>query len=249
MRPQDQEGVNSALAGTEAVYYCSPLPIGYDQAFTIERSWGRNVIRAAQSAATEHFVLLSAMGPETAPGVVLIETKRAIERDLVASGLAYTILRPSMFMDNVAMAGPEALQSIGLSWPFSKNALIQPIAAADIAQVAFKAIDSRPRNRVFDLVGPEALTYPQIAEALGRAMDAGVQFTEISDEVFIEHVGGAIGSKIVAEAIAGAYRRWERDGSGTGDPSILESEFDVSLTRFEDYATGLVEVWKRDGLW
>lgn len=244
----DQEGVTSALAGAGAVYYCSPLPIGYDQPFTVERSWGRNAINAAQSAGVEHFVLLSAAGPETARGVVLIETKRAIERDLAASGLAYTILRPSMFMDNVAMAGPEALLAVGLAWPFSEYAPIQPITAADIAEVAFKAIASGPRNSVFNVVGPEALTFPKIADGLGRAMAAEVRFTEISDEVFTEHAGAAMGSDKVAEAIAATYRLWERDGSGTGDPSILESEFDISLTRFEDYAAGLVETWKREGL-
>lgn len=244
----DREAVSSALTGVEAVYYCSPLPAGYDEPFTVERSRGRNLINAAQSAGTKHFVLLSAMGPETAPGVVLIETKRAIEEDLAASSLAYTTLRPSMFMDNVALAGPEALLGVGLLWPFSENALIQPIAVADIAQIAFQAVRSSPRNRSFDLVGPEALTFPQIANELGRAMGSEVKFTAISDEVFIEHVAAAIGSTKIAQAIAGAYRLWERDGSGTGDASILEREFDVSPTRFQDYAANLVETWKRETL-
>jgi uncharacterized protein YbjT (DUF2867 family) len=244
----DHEGVFSALSGVEAVYYCSPLPVGYDEPFTVERSRGRNLINAAQSAGAKHFVLLSAMGPETAPGVALIETKRTIERDLAASSLAHTILRPSMFMENVAMAGPEALLGIGLTWPFSESALIQPIAAADIAQIAFQAMTSGPRNRSFDLVGPEAMTFPQIANELGRAMGSEVRFTAISDAVFVEHVGAAIGSTKVAQAIAGAYRVWERDGSGTGDASILEREFDVSLTRFQDYAANLVETWKRETL-
>ncbi len=244
----DHEGMFSALTGVEAVYYCSPLPVDYDEPFTVERSRGRNLINAAQSAGARHFVLLSAMGPETAPGVALIETKRAIEGDLAASNLEYTILRPSMFMDNVAMAGPEALLGIGLSWPYSASALIQPIAAADIARIAFLAMTSGPRNRSFDLVGPEALTFPQIANELGRAMGSEVRFTEISDEVFIEHVGAAIGSTTGAQAIAGAYRLWECDGSGTGDALILEREFDVSLTRFQDYAANLVETWKRETL-
>ena len=244
----DREGISSALAGVDAVYYCSPLPVGYDEPFKVERSRGLNLVNAAQSAGAKHFVLLSATGPETAPGVALIETKRAIERDLAASGLAYTILRPSMFMDNVAMAGPEALLGIGLTWPFSESALIQPIVAADIAQIAYQAMTSGPRNRSFDLVGPEALTFPQIANELGQALGSEVRFTAISDEVFIEHVGAAIGSTKVAQAIAGAYRVWERDGSGTGDASILEREFDVSLTRFQDYAAKLVETWQRDSL-
>ena len=243
-----REGIFAALTDVEAVYYCSPLPVGHDEPFTVERSRGCNVIDAAQSAGAKHFVLLSAMGPETAPGVELIETKRAIEEDLAASGLAHTILRPSMFMDNVAMAGREALLGIGLTWTFSEHALIQPIAAADIALIAFQAMTSGPRNRSFDLVGPEALTFPQMADELGRAMGSEVRFTAISDDVFIEHVGAAIGSTKVAQAIAGAYRLWERDGSGTGDASILEREFGVSLTRFQDYAATLAETWKRETL-
>ena len=244
----DHEGISSALTGVEALYYCSPLPVGYDEPFAVERARGRNLINTAQSAGVKHLVLLSAMGPEAAPGVALIETKRAIEKDLAGSGLAHTILRPSMFMDNVAMAGPEALSGIGLTWPFSESALIQPIAAADIAQISFQEMTSGPRNRSFDLVGPEALTFPQIADELGRALGSDVRFTAISDEVFIEHVGAAIGSTKVAQAIAGAYRLWERDGSGTGDASILEREFGASLTRFQDYAARLAETWKRESL-
>ena len=244
----DHKGIASALTGVEAVYYCSPLPAGCADPFTVERSRGRTVINAARSAGARHVVLLSAMGPETAPGVELIETKRAIEGDLAASSLAYTILRPSMFMDNVAMAGPEALLGNGLTWPFAESAMIQPIAAADIAQIAFQAIKSSPRNRSGDLDGPEALTFPQMADELGRAMGSEVRFTAISDQVFIEHAGAAIGSTEVAQAIAKAYRLWERDGSGTGDASILEREFDVALTRFSDYAANLVENWKRETL-
>jgi len=244
----DREGILSALSGVEAVYYCSPLAVGYDEPFNVERKRGRNVINAAQSAGARHFVLLSAMGPEAAPGVALIETKRAIEGELASSSLAYTILRPSMFMDNVAMAGPGALLGVGLTWPFSENRLIQPIAAADIAKIAFQAMTSGPRNRSFDLVGPEALTFPQMANELGRAMGAEVRFTAISDEVFVEHVGAAIGSTKVAAAVAAAYRLWERDGSGTRDASILEREFEVSLTRFQDYAASVAETWKRESL-
>ena len=75
-----------------------------------------------------------------------------------------------------------------------------------------------------------------------------MRFVSISDEVFTEHVGAAIGSTKVAQAIAGAYRAWERDGSGTADASILEREFGVSLTRFRDFADSLAEAWKREGL-
>ena len=244
----DHKGVSSALTGVEAVYYCSPLPVGYDEPFDVERSRVRSLIDAAQSAGAKHFVLLSAMGPETAPGVALIETKRAIEGDLAASGLAYTILRPSMFMDNVSMAGREALLGIGLTRAVFRKRIDSADCGGRHRKIAFQAMISGPRNRSFDLVGSEALTFPQIAKWTRSAMGSEVRFIAISDDVFIEHVGAAIGSTKVAEAMAGAYRLWERDGSGTGDASIIESEFDVSLTRFQDYAANLVETWKRESM-
>ena len=235
-----------ALENADAVYYCSPLPAGVEQPFTVERTRAERVVAAARDAGVGHVVLLSAMGPQTAPGVDLIESKRAIEAELAGSGLGYTILRPSMFMDNVAMAGPEALLGVGLTWPFAQNALIQPIAAADIGAVAFRAIVTGPRNDHFDLVGPEALTISQMAETLGRVLGAEVRAIEISDDIFVEHVGPAVGSSEVARAIAGAYRLWESDGSGTGDASIIEREFGVSLTAFRDFAAGLAETWRAD---
>ena len=133
----DSDAIASALNGVEAVYFCSPLAVGYDDPFAVELERGQRFIKAAQSAAVEHVVLLSAMGPEAAPGVALLETKRAIESELIGSGLGYTILRPSMFMDNVALAGPQPLLSMGLTWPYSAEGPIQPIAAADIGQIAF----------------------------------------------------------------------------------------------------------------
>ena len=45
----DHEGILTALSGIEAVYYCSPLPVGYDEPFNVERERGRNVINAAQA--------------------------------------------------------------------------------------------------------------------------------------------------------------------------------------------------------
>jgi len=119
---------------------------------------------------------------------------------------------------------------------------------ADIAQIAFQAMTSEARNRSYDLFGPETFTFPQLAEELGWALGSEVRFTSISDEAFIEIAGPVIGSTIVAQAIAGAYRLWERNGIGTGDASVLEREFDVSLTRFQDYAANLVECWKRETL-
>ena len=82
-----------------------------------------------------------------------------------------------------------------------------------------------------------------------HALVAGEAGRQSDDEITIfKNGGGAHLDIMTAQAIAGAYRLWERDGSGTGDASILEREFDVSLTRFQDYAANLAAIWKSEQL-
>ncbi len=69
----DEEATCAALAGSEGVYYCSPLGIGQHDPFSVERTWGRNVLTGAKATGIKHFVLLSIQGPEAAPGVEMLE--------------------------------------------------------------------------------------------------------------------------------------------------------------------------------
>lgn len=244
----DPQDVYAAVAGAVGVYYCSPVPIGYERPFEVERVWAGNVIEASAAAGVKHLVLLSAMGPESAPGIELIEAKRAVEHALRKSGVPFTILRPSMFMDNIAAFLPEALRAAGLHWPFAASASLQPVAANDIAEIAVRALEAGAQDQSFDVVGPETLTLPQMAATLGKALGFAIAYTEISDDVFAEQVGPLMGSVEVARAVAGAYRQWEKGGSGVADPAVLEDAFGVSLTPFEDFCERLAENWRSQGM-
>lgn len=244
----DEADVYTAVAGADSVYYCSPMPIGYEQPFEVEQQWARHVIDASKAAGVSHLVLLSALGGESAPDSVLIDTKRAVEKHLVASGVGYTILRPGMFMDNIAAIGPEALRAAGLSWPISADAALQPVAVGTIADVAAAALTSEPSARCWDVVGPDRLTMPDMAAILSRSLGFEIAFTEISDDVFAEQLGSLIGSNDVARAVAGAYRHWQRDGSGTGDVQAMAKEFGVTPTSFDAFSQGLAKAWRKQGL-
>lgn len=241
----DEEATCAALAGSEGVYYCSPIGIGQHDPFGVERTWGRNVLRGARATGIKHFVLLSIQGPETAPGVEMIETKRKLERDLAASGLPRTVLRANMFMDNPGLA-PDELLSGRYSWPLSPTALMQPVAVCDIAEVAARALDSVPRNRFFNVLGPEPLTLPDMMEIIGRALGHPIEFVELSDAEFVARLGPVIGPPLT-HALAAIYRLWEREGA-IGDTAPLQREFGISMTTCEDYARGLAKTWKNTGL-
>ncbi len=241
----DEESTCAALAGMDGVYYCSPLGIGQQDPFGVERSWGRNVLTGAKAAGIKHFVLLSIQGPETAPGVEMLETKRKLERDLAASDLPHTVLRANMFMDNPGLA-QDGLLAGRFSWPLSPTALMQPVAVCDIAEVAARAFDSVPKNRFFNVLGPDPLTLPEVMEIIGRALGRPIDYVELSDEEFVARLGPFIGSPL-AQALAAIYRSWEREGA-VGDIAPLQREFGISLTSCEDYARGLAKTWKSKGL-
>jgi uncharacterized protein YbjT (DUF2867 family) len=242
----DEAQTRAALAGAEGVYYCSPQGMGHPNPFDVEASWGRHALAGAKAAGVSHFVFLSVQGPETAPGVALLETKRMLEKDLAASGLPYTVLRPNMFMDNPEAFAHEELRGGRFSWPLSPAAQVQPVAARDIGEVAARALESGPRNRAFNVLGPEPLTLPRMMEILGRALGRDIEYRELSDQEFVTRVGPFVGPPL-ALGVAAAYRLWERE-SPVGDPAPLRQEFAVALTSCEDYARGLAEAWRSRGV-
>ena len=242
----DEDSTCAALAGMEGVYYCSPLAAGHEDSFSVERTWGRHFLAGATAAGVEHVVLLSIQGPETAPGVKMLETKRQLERDLAASDLPHTVLRANTFMDNPESYAHDELLAGKFSMPLSPTALVQPVAVCDIAEVAARAFDSGPKNCFFNVLGPDPLTLPEMTQIIGRALGRPIEYVELSDEEFVARFGMFVGPSL-AQGLAAIYRLWEREGA-VGDTAPLRQEFGISLTSCEDYARGLAKTWKSKGL-
>jgi len=242
----DEASTCAALVGTEGVYYCSPLAAGQEDPFGVERSWGRHVLTGATAAGIKHLVFLSIQGPETAPGVEMLETKRKLERDLAAADLPHTVLRANTFMDNPGWLAKDELLAGRFSMPLSPSAVVQPVAVRDIAEVAALALESGPKNRFFNVLGPDPLTLSEMTEIIGQALGRPIEYVELSDEEFVARLGPFIGPPL-AQALAATYRLWEREGA-VGDTAPLEQEFGISMTSCEDYARGLAKAWKSEGL-
>lgn len=98
-----------------------------------------------------------------------------VEREIAASGLASSILRPGMFASNVlAWWAAQVRAGDVVRWPFAAAASA-PVDERDIADVAVRALtDPRHDGAGYVLTGPESLTHAQqvsiIAEAVGRPL-------------------------------------------------------------------------------
>ena len=138
----------------------------------------RNVIAAAKGAGIERFVLMSALGTTatTKDVVPYFGAKFAMEQDTVASGLEYTIFRPSFVFGRggaLATFMKQVRYSPVVTVIGSGKRRVQPIWIDDVAEHFARALDTpAAANKTFEIGGPDIVTwdelYRTIAKVLGK---------------------------------------------------------------------------------
>jgi len=168
----DKASLGRALEGVDAVYLvCSPVR----ELVELEG----NMVDACREAGVRHVVLNSALGardyPKSFPG-----WHRRVEDKLKASGLDYTILRPNSFMQNILTYYAPSIRSQGAFYAAMGNARISFIDVRDVAAVAARTLTSPGHaGKTYELNGPEALTYAEVAGKITRASGRSVQYVDI----------------------------------------------------------------------
>ncbi len=169
-----QELVTKAVQGVDKIFLATPF--AKDQVELAGR-----LVDAAKEAGVKHIVKLSAIGCEQEPGIQLGRWHRAIEKQVEASGIAWTFLRPNNFYENfLNYYGPDAQGTIYLPWG---EAAVSFIAGADIA-LAAKAALTTPghEGKAYALTGPEAFTIAQAAKVIGEVSGRTVTYVDVPEE-------------------------------------------------------------------
>ena len=128
------------------------------------------LIDSAKAAGVEHFVFISVLGVdrgyEDAP---VFKAKWAVEQYLQASGLNYTILRPSGFSSNLLPLAERFRQTgiyVLLGDPKSRTSIV---STDDLARIAVdSATVEGARNQVLPVGGPDILEREDIPKIFGR---------------------------------------------------------------------------------
>ena len=135
----------------------------------------RNVLDAAKKAGIGHFVYQSAVGSREGAKSQYHRTKWEAENLVRASGIPYTILRPSLIY------GPGDLFTIRLAEMIKLSPVlpvigtgrskIQPIFIDDVVECLRKIVTSESFiNKIYEIGGPDELTYEEVTKAIARAM-------------------------------------------------------------------------------
>jgi uncharacterized protein YbjT (DUF2867 family) len=124
-------------------------------------------LEAARSAGARHVVLLSVQGADRVPVV----PHARLERWLRDSGLAWTFLRPSFFVQNLTGVHAPDVVARRLILPAGRGRTAF-VDARDVAAVAAAVLrdPARHSGRVWTPTGPEALTYDEVASVLSDVL-------------------------------------------------------------------------------
>lgn len=138
-----------------------------------------NAIEAAKRAGVKHVVRLSAFGASPQSPVRLLRVHGEVDEDLSRSGLSYTILRPQSFFQNFLFAArPIAAQ--GKFFGTVKDGAVGMIDHRDVAVAAAAVLTAGTHSgRIYEMTGPEALTYKACAEKLSAAMGRPIEYVDV----------------------------------------------------------------------
>src|SRR5215471_11206832 len=146
------EGLREALVGAQVVIDLANSPSFEDKAvLEFFETSGRNLLAAETAAGVGHHVALSIVAIDRTDNGYF-RAKVAQEKLIEASGVPYTIIRATQFMEFLGgIADSSADRNIVRLPPI----LFQPIAADDVATVVAAVALAAPRNGIVEIAGPE----------------------------------------------------------------------------------------------
>jgi uncharacterized protein YbjT (DUF2867 family) len=147
------EGLADALKGTSVVVDVTNSPSWEDAAvLKFFETSTRNLLAYEAPAGVGHHVALSVVGTERLLGSGFFRAKLAQENLIKASSIPYSIVRATQFFEFVKQIADYSTEGNKVALP---TALIQPMAADDVASALGKIATNSPVNGVIEIGGPE----------------------------------------------------------------------------------------------
>jgi len=225
----DKESLRKALQGIETAFLvCSPIP----QLVELES----NVIEVAMQTGVRHIVLNSALGAGDYPKSFPL-WHRQVEDKLKASGLRHTILRPNTFMQNIVAYSSSSIRAQGAFYSAMGDAKLSFIDVRDIAEATAKILGnpSVHSGKIYELNGPEALNYSEVAALISEAAGRPVQFVNIPEESQRKAMLDLGMPQWQVDALLDLQRYYTVDKKGAQITPVLEQLLGHAPTRLEQY--------------
>jgi uncharacterized protein YbjT (DUF2867 family) len=155
------DGLADALAGANALVDLLNSPSFDDdpvmEFFTRSTT---NLVAAGKAAGVGHYVALSIVGVDGLPGSGYMRAKVVQEHIITESGVPYTILRATQFAEFADAITDSMTVGDEVRVP---DALIQPVAADQVAAEVARAAAAEPLNTIVNIGGPDKISFERMA--------------------------------------------------------------------------------------
>lgn len=185
-------GLAAAFVGASAVLDVSNSPsFADDDVFDFFSTATRNISRFASDTGVGHYIALSVVGAERMTDSGYMRAKVEQERLIAASGVPYSIVHATQFFEFVgAIAGSATVDHVvRLS-----SALIQPMAAEDVATAVARATVGAPTGTITEVAGPEQFT-------LAEFVRIGLTFREDPRLVVVDPEAPYFGERLTRDML------------------------------------------------
>lgn len=140
------------------------------------------VLDAALKAGVKHIVKLSGLGAGPEAPIRLPRYHYEIETKIKQSGIAYTFVRPNLFMQ-VLLGSAGSIAEHGAIYAPAGTGAISFTDVRDVAATIVCALlEAGHENQAYDITGPAALTYAQAAQVLSQAIGKPAHYAAVSED-------------------------------------------------------------------
>jgi uncharacterized protein YbjT (DUF2867 family) len=147
------------------------------------------VISEAKKNGVQRIVKLSVFGADAEPGITIGRLHRQEEKIIEESGIPYTFLRSSAFMQNFVNYYGYNIKAQNAIYLPAGEGKVSFVDARDVGAVAAKLLLSENNNRItqhenkaYAVTGPEALSYSQVTEIISEKIGKKISYIDTEEE-------------------------------------------------------------------
>lgn len=211
---REKAALRQATEGARAVYHICPN-VHPDEAVI-----GQNVISAARAAGVDRFVYHSVLHPQI-EAMPHHWNKMRVEEALFESGLLFTILQPTVYMQNISAQWASIVDRGLYVVPYSVETRLSLVDLDDVAEIA-RIVLTEPHHvgAIYELVGTEPTSQIEMAEILRQQLGRPVHADEQSIKSWKEEARSKGLGEYAVQTLVKMFRYYQRYGLG-GNPRVL----------------------------
>lgn len=203
----DRASLDAAMKGADKLFLlCGPTQD--------EVEFNQNAIDAAAVAGLSLVVRSSILGADPNSPATFVRDHGISDAALRDSGLPHAIVRPNMFMENVPENYVPSIDENGNFYANAGQARLSMVDTRDVATIAAALLtESGHQEGIYDVTGPEALSYQDVAGKLSSRLGRQINFVDVPDDAVRETLLGFGIGEWMAGGLVDLFQEYKRSGT------------------------------------